>query len=356
MNGYWCFQAPIGYRYAKSTGQGKMLVRDEPHASIITEALEGFASGRFQIKAEVRRFLEDQPDFPKNRHGVVTNQRVFEILSRPVYAGYVHAPEWGVSLRKGHHEPLITLGTWQRVQDRLYGKPKTPARADLNQDFPLRGFVACADCGYPLTACWSKGSHGRYPYYLCPKKGCVSYGKSIRREALEGAFEEVLKDLQPTPQLFAVATDMFRDLWDDLRKSGRERKLTLEEQQAALDRKIAQITDRIVDAGSDALISAYEKRLSDLEKDRLLIAERISSCGREMRDFDETLRTALTFLGNPHKIWRSEHFEDKRAVLKLTFADRLIYCRLGGLRTPNLSLPFKVLGDMRAGNFKMAHR
>lgn len=40
--GYWVFQAPVGYRYGKGEGGGRALVRDEPLASIIREALEGY--------------------------------------------------------------------------------------------------------------------------------------------------------------------------------------------------------------------------------------------------------------------------------------------------------------------------
>lgn len=55
MNGFWVFHAPPGYRYRQAEGGGKILVRDEPSASRIKEALEGFASGRFQTQAEVIR-------------------------------------------------------------------------------------------------------------------------------------------------------------------------------------------------------------------------------------------------------------------------------------------------------------
>ena len=37
MNGYWVFAPPIGYRYERVSGHGKMLVKDEPVASIVTE-------------------------------------------------------------------------------------------------------------------------------------------------------------------------------------------------------------------------------------------------------------------------------------------------------------------------------
>lgn len=51
LNGYWTFASkPPAYQFEKVRGQN-ILVRREPIASIVTEALEGFASGRFQTQA-----------------------------------------------------------------------------------------------------------------------------------------------------------------------------------------------------------------------------------------------------------------------------------------------------------------
>lgn len=87
QNGYWVFQAPIGYRFERQGAHGKLLVRDEPIASILQEALESYASGRFQTQVEVKRFLERQPAFPKDQNGrEVRNQCVYEMLTRLVYA------------------------------------------------------------------------------------------------------------------------------------------------------------------------------------------------------------------------------------------------------------------------------
>ena len=63
--GYYVFAVPVGYRYEKVGSHGRMLVRHEPLASIVQEALEGYASGRFDLQAEVKRWLETQPAFPK---------------------------------------------------------------------------------------------------------------------------------------------------------------------------------------------------------------------------------------------------------------------------------------------------
>lgn len=237
QNGYWVFQAPIGYRYERVSGHGKLLVRDEPIASILQDALEGYASGRFETQVEVKRFLESQPAFPKDLpNGEIRNQRVADLLNRPVYAGYIESANWGVSLRQGKHEGLVSFQTYEAIQARLKGTAKAPARKDINADFPLRGFVLCNDCSKPLTACWSQGKKQKYPYYLCATKGCESYRKSIKRDVLEGEVEGILKELQPAKNVFALMKAMFDDAWNKQLGKAAETKRTLKTQINALDK------------------------------------------------------------------------------------------------------------------------
>lgn len=91
------------------------------------------------------------------------------------------------------------------------------------------------------------------------------------------------------------------------------------------------------------MIATYEDRVRKLEEDKLLIRERMANAGRPKSSFENTLRTVLTFLSNPWKLWNSDRLDDKRAVLKLAFADNLRYARGQGFRTADLSLPFKLL-------------
>lgn len=168
MGGYWPFIPCIGFKQEQRAGQGKILVRHEPLASIIQEGLEGYASGRFETQVEVKRFFESRPEFPRDGKGLVRNQLVHDILTRPLYAGYVEKREWGVGLREGRHEGLIDLATFERIQERLNGKARAPVRSDLRGDFPLRGTVSCGCCGHPMTSCWSTSKTGaKHPYYMC---------------------------------------------------------------------------------------------------------------------------------------------------------------------------------------------
>ncbi len=356
MNGYYVFAAPVGYRYEKVAGHGNMLVRNEPLATIAREALEGYAAGKFETQAEVKRFLETQPAWPKDLpDGLIRQQRVRELLVRITYAGYVEAPKWNITARKGHHEPLISLSTYEKIQERLKGGAYLPARKDISSDFPLRGFVACADCGHPLTACWSTSQTGKkHPYYMCHQSGCPSRRKSIPKARLEGEFEEVFKSIQPTRKLFLMASEMFRKAWD-MRHAHLEAIRALAKRELEeVEKQIEQTVDKMVATSNATALAAFETRLVKLERDKLVAAEKVAENAGSKRSFDQMFELAMRFLANPWKLWDSERLEDKRMALKLAFGGRLEYHRKDGVRTVKTTLPFNILGGLNMPKCEMA--
>lgn len=117
------------------------------------------------------------------------------------------------------------------------------------------------------------------------------------------------------------------------------------DQISAIDKQIDGILDRIVQSSVPTVISRFEERVRELEEEKLRLVERKAQSGRPASNYEDTLRTALAFLANPWNLWKSDRLEDRKKVLKLTFADRLRYERGKGFRTANLALPFKLLGD-----------
>ena len=101
--------------------------------------------------------------------------------------------------------------------------------------------------------------------------------------------------------------------------------------------------DRVVDAESAAVIGAYERKIDELERQKLVLAEKRARCGTAIKGYDESFRTAFEFLSNPWNLWKNGAFEDKRIVLKLTLASHLEYDWNDGVRTPEISLTFKML-------------
>ncbi|WP_373086912.1 recombinase family protein [Sneathiella sp.] len=355
--GYWVFHAPIGYKYGSDRIHGKLLVRDEPVASIVAEALEGFASGRFRSQAEVKRFLETKPDFPKDLpNGEIRAWKVTKLLNRATYAGYVEAPNWGISLRKGHHEPLVSFETFTRVQENLKEGIRPAARKDINEDFPLRGFVLCDDCGKPMTACWSKGCRKPYPYYLCNARDCVSSRKSIPRSKIEDGFADILMSLQPTQQLFGLVKAMFKDAWDMRLVETHDAKETIVKQLQDIEKQIEGLLDRIVDASSPSVIGAYEGRIAKLEREKILLNEQTRRIIPPKGRFEEFIELSLEFLSTPWNIYDNGDLLLKQTVLRLAFSEPLRYSRKEGYRTIETAFPFKVLAGFNSQNSEMVHR
>ncbi len=354
QNGYWTFYPIPAYTYAKEKGSGgKILVRKEPLASIVAEALEGYAVGRFETQAEIRNFLLATPHFPRDRKGRIHLTRIKEMLERVFYAGYIDMPDWGLSLVKGKHEPLISYETYRKIQERLHGQANAPAKLNINEDFPLRGFITCSCCEQPMSACWSKGRNGKYPYYLCRTKDCERGGKSIRREKIEGDFEVLLTDLKPSEHVFFMAAEMFTDLWNAKRDAVKADAETLRQQVVQVERRTAHFFDRIAQNEHSTLIAAYENQIRTLEEEKIRLDEQIAKCGRPLASFDETFRTAFSFLSNPQKLLERGNLEHKRAVIKLTFTNKLSYDAKTGFRTAETSLPVRILQGLSGDKKEM---
>ena len=218
----------------------------------------------------MKRFLETKPDYPHNKNGKVRDKRITDLLTNPLYVGYICSEVYELNWLKGQHSPLISMAIFEKVQERLKTTGYAPARTDIGEDFSLRGFATCGDCGSNLRSSWSKGKTKYYPYYLCQSKGCESYGKSIPRDKIEGAFADVVKTLEPSPKYLVLAKTMFRRAWDARLAQAKGAARLTKRQVADAESQIEALLSRIMQANNDAVIGAYEKRSLNWRKRRCL--------------------------------------------------------------------------------------
>ena len=342
----YCIQAtpPIGLKYVKDKGGGKILVHDEPLASIIREAMEGFASGRLASQSEVKRFLEAQPEFPKTLPGGgVRQQKVRYLLEQILYAGYVAAPKWGIPMRDGKHEGIISKETFARIQERLKGTPCNPARKDMNADFPLRGAVQCASCGYSLTGGWSKGRRQHYAYYSCHHHGCSQKGKGIPVAKLNARFEEHLKSLTPSEPYLAMVKAMFNKCWNAQHARAQETAQSHAAKAGDLDREINKVVDRMLEVSNPRALKAFEDRIEGLEQDKMIALEKAAQKPTPVRPFAEMFEHTLRFLSNPYECWKIGSPLAQKMVTRMVFDGPLTYDRKSGCLNTKKSSIFKLL-------------
>lgn len=119
----------------------------------------------------------------------------------------------------------------------------------------------------------------------------------------------------------------------------------IETQLAETSKQIDMLVGRIMDASSPSVIGAYEKRIEELERQRIRLAEQDDAVVPSQGRLSEFIEPALAFLANHWYIYQNGSFALKRTVLKLAFAEPLRYSRNEGYRTAESAFPFKVLAD-----------
>ncbi|MBX7149146.1 recombinase family protein [bacterium] len=356
--GYWVFEAPPGYKYIKDPVHGKIIAPDEPKATIIREALEGFAKGRFLSQIDVQNYLNAKRFCHRGKFRKVYLEQVKRILVRTLYAGVIERPEWGIERIQAKHQALITWAMFLKIQKKLKEQAKNPFRKDLDEDFPLRGFALCRCCQKPLTASWSKGRNRKYAFYRCNNKigECPEANKSHRKEVIETVFEQGLKKVIPSPQILALTKEITSEIYSNRLESMTQYSCEMEKKVAIKQNEIESIIDRITKTESPTVQKALEAKVDQLETERKEALVELEKLQTRRADFGTALDRVLEFMKNPHQIWVSGDFSQKQRVQRMVFARPIVIDPETGVGTAGLSLPFRVCAESDGQRFKIGRR
>lgn len=350
QNGFWPFQRPKGYKFVKSRYGGKILEQEEPAASTIREAFEGFASGRFESQVDVAAFLDRSGVFSST----IYPTRIRSILTNPLYAGYVEYSPWKIERREGQHEPIVDPDTFFRVQERLGLKAKAPYRKDLSPDFPLRGFVLCSECSQPLTAAWSTArDKTKHPYYRCKTKGCSLCGKGLRRELLHDDMSNLLEKMKPSTVTLGLLENIVQDIWQNKRREHLSAMKETRSELEKIDEEIGLLMEKHLRTNDDDLLEMYESYLKALKHKKQAAMALSDKMGAVDTSLGEALGTVIEFISNPAEMWQTGDLEEQRLVLKMAFVEQLSFDKKSGFGTSGKALPFEVLGALATNKSQM---
>jgi hypothetical protein len=159
--------------------------------------------------------------------------------------------------------------------------------------------------------------------------------------------------MQPAKELFDLAKAMLRDAWNMRLALALNEKDALQKQLEDVNRQLENMLDRIIEANSASVVNAYETRIEKLERDKLILNDRITKSVPPKGRLDDCIELSLKFLSSPWNIWKNGDFAMRQAVLRLAFAEPLRYSQNGVYETPKFSLPFKCLGEFSGSKSEM---
>src|SRR5690606_16608772 len=77
--------------------------------------------------------------------------------------------------------------------------------------------------------------------------------------------------------------------------------------------------------------------------ERLVLAEKLEAKAAPRKRFADVFELTLSAISSPCSVWENGTLGRRRALLKVAFEDRPIYCRYEGFRTPKTSMVFRML-------------
>lgn len=344
--GHWPFNPPKGLKNVKVAGRGKVLMSEEPFASVYKEAIEKFRDLKLNGQEEVRKFIllkysERGIDLPLSLHGVNC------ILTEPLYCGHLEYEPWEVSFRKADHDGFITLDTHLAVQQRLADMYKPKVRVDTNADFPLRNYLFCPLCKKRVTGSWHKGKMGKlYPHYWCKTVGCPLKDKSLNRDTVGTDFLELLQSVVPKPEVMEVAEMVLTDLWSQRQELElvEQKRMAKEADKLQADADIYKA--KMIKAKNDLLAEEYERDIVKILEKKAGFVEKSN---RKMiyppKLFGTSKRIVFEVIKNPLSVWKNGNYEDKRLLLNMYFRRGVAYDKKTGFGTLTLPLVLKVLSS-----------
>ena len=337
--GYWCFGLPAAYRYIKSREHGKIISPIEPAASIIAEGITGYATDRLRTQSDVLRFFQERDLYTvlnRNRKHLDLDF-IKDVLTQPLYAGFVELKCWGVARRKGQHQSIISEETFFANRKKLANAERKTAHIE-KPNFPLRRLIVCAVCGRKMTGSTCKGKNKYYSHYTCNNKQCTANPKNISVEKLEREYVVLLDSIRVDQEILQMGTLIATRIWENKMKHVSNNESQREADRHALEKKIDEYIELVPAAPSLSIKARYEAKIAELDQQVQVLDS--SPETQKAPDFDEALSLTLRLLGTPSETWIYSDTQAKVVLHNLIFTEKLSYSVNTGFGTPKLSLPF----------------
>ena len=285
--GWFPHLAPQGYHNDKHLEQGQRTIsRDPERFVLIQSAFEMLLSGNHSVNRVYRVLTEEwsyRTPVRRRSGGAVLSRSAFYGMARNVfYAGYFMD---GGELRKGAHEPMITLAQFHQLQT-LLGREGAPrSRREI---WAYTGLIRCAHCGGLVTAEVKRKPSGKaYRYYHCNGGPCRRY--HVREEVLEACLEKAMEAITLDKEAAALVRQGLVE-WGATQNGAR---LAAQEARQRALSSVQSRLDTLLDAMLTGLVTGeeYVAKKRELQAEKAVLTEELEqNSNMEERDREAVCR------------------------------------------------------------------
>ena len=177
-----------------------------------------------------------------------------------------------------------------------------------------------------------------YRFYRCNTQSCVRHNKSVSGDRLDEDFEKLLRTVYPKPGAVRLAKAIVLELWGKKVQTLDGQQDRLAKQLTDTRKQVDVLSERVAKAMDEKLVRVYEEQIIKCRNESEAIQEKLRTLGVSSVSFETALEVVLGFLENPLVIWEKQEINAKKLVLKLVFAEKLVYHPDLGFETAQKSM------------------
>lgn len=327
--GEWVGNAPKGYSYDRSSGTKEQKIVINENGKYIKRAFELKVYDKFshmQICEEISRL-----GFK------LTKQNLCDIFRNPFYAGYISHNLLGGQMAKGKHPALISEELFLQANDLLKKHNQGYKQNRVEENIPLKQFVACAECGTPFTGYIVKSKN--LWYYKCNRIGCKC-NKSAK--LLHSKFGEVLGYYSIDPIYINPTVEFLHAAYEQKVERSFDETREVKSKITELSRKIETLEERY--ALGETEQEVYKRVKAKLTDERSNLQGSLKDLSQNLSNPLKAITESVQKLVNLSELWHSRNAQGKLSMQKMVFPEGLLYDRkIEHYRTTKVNEAIKVI-------------
>jgi hypothetical protein len=297
--------APLGYQNVMGPN-GKRIIEPHPtQAPIIKQMFEWYATGQCSL-AEVTKRATLAGLLSRRTGQVMSRSNVHRLLQSRVYTGDF---DWNGRTYRGSHEPLISTGLFERVQEILEGRYSTKEKV-TKHEFTFSGLVHCGHCGCALVG---EKKKGKYVYYHCTGNKGKCPEPYAREEVLEACFADLLKGLVFDDQVMDWIVDALHQSHADEKKFRRDAIARLQDEQSKIQTRL----DKLYDDRLDGFIEPdfFERKAREWRQTQKRLTDQIAEYENAAQDYVQDGVRLLELAKKAYFLFKQQNSSEKRKLL-----------------------------------------
>lgn len=347
QQGGWPHDAPAGYKKWRTPTGVSSIEPNENQNSVIDFLIE-FSTGAYTI--EQARFLAFEYGITDTKGKVRRWQSIKNLLTNPLYAGFVQSKYTDGELIKGVHKALISERTYYKNKAIVAGSLKSNSR-QAEPDWPLRGGFLKHTCGRDMTGGAPISGNGqpsaRYCCIYCRAK-VLGARVSKMRNMVHDDFVELLNRVRPTEETQKLFKAIVLRTWNNEFKDALAVSTKVDAELAELKNKKSRTIDlfiegKLTEDDKNTKIQEIEEEIAKQNLQRL-------DADAYVQEKEQIIDGAMLFMSEPATFWNLAELPLKKRVQDLIFPEGLVYDCEEGFRTAVLNKSYLLMAEIAENN------